>query len=775
MADIFTIIDPINYKKYIIDPSEIKSWVDVASLKYLLANNKQAKDAFNKMPADEKEAIFSFIDKHEEEKCFNPKKWLGLNGVNLDLDFALTYDSSSIYFYDEINTKAKEKVFFSKNIYTLSKDGEIKLSNTTFPVKIMWAFSDDFIKDEELKDEDLKIFFKGYFGDDTDNKTKVIINQQSQTTPIHFNSIFKKEECWLYNLHITFVNEIDLPNIMWYGVPSIKKLYDFFYENNFKVVNNNTKITEWHRNNDIIQYFHTPEHFYEPFLLIKQFKGNKDVSSRNRLGTSIMNAMQRSGLLEDIYLYKGNNYLNKALESLSTTNKLNADIWLTDAINTFKLCENHKNYEANANSILCKWLKNRLGNLSKNTQYEDENSKQIILHLLKYRNWNEILEYLLFLSNNNNRRQINFEIVKNLFPVYDLEIEYFINPQTLEDITIIWDEEMSRNIPTTIPELIKMIPIADNINANKTTQTYLKTLFKYTKIEGNFSNFPEIINDEFLNICLKHNYIKDYLQLCDKIIPFLDFSKNNLNFGDLSYSGRKDYRWKSFTYCMGQFKFLFHKAYILQQTNYKKQNEIYDLFNNAIKVFQDGTVFLDLSENYTDEQLEFIVEHFMSLYNLGIITKNDEIINNVIDFLEKVWDKFKSFFLYKKICMIFPNRTRDAFAMTVCNGWKKIYGSEFYEKKEILPDLIFLYISTEQWDGAIDSLQFALTNYSWNFEDFEEIYKLFKKTNNYTQIPIPDEVINRINSFINIFIEETKQSENCVKPILNKIYKLLRI
>ena len=194
-----------------------------------------------------------------------------------------------------------------------------------------------------------------------------------------------------------------------------------------------------------------------------------------------------------------------------------------------------------------------------------------------------------------------------------------------------------------------------------------------------------------------------------------------------------------------------------------------------MEVFQDGTVFLDLSENYTDDQLEFIVEHFMTLYNLGIITKNDEIINNVIDFLEKIWNKFKSFFLYKKICMVFPNRTRDIYAMTVCNGWKKIYGSEFYEKKEILPDLIFLYISTEQWDGAIDSLQFALTNYSWNFEDFEEIYKLFKKINVYTQIPIPDDVIDRINSFINIFLEETKQSENCVKPILNKIYKLLRI
>lgn len=775
MTNIFTIIDPINYKKYIINTNEIKNWVDVASLKYLLTNNKQAKDAFNRMQAEEKEAVFAFIDRHEEETCFNPKKWSGINGVNLDLDFTLEYDSSSIYFFDEINTKAKDRAFFSKEIYTISKEGQITLGETVFPVKTMWAFSDDFIKTEDLEDEDLNIFFRGYFGDETDSSTKVIINQQSQATPIHFSNIFKKEECWLYHLNITFVNEINLPNIMWYGVPSIKKLYDFFFENNFKVINKNTKITEWHRNEDIIQYFHTPEHFYEPFLLVKQFKGNKDVSSRNRLGTSIFNAMQRSGLLEDIYLYKGNNYLNHALDSLGTTNKMNADNWLTDAIDTFKLCENHNQFEANANSILCKWLKNRIGNLAKNQTYEDENSKQILLHLLKYRNWDEILKFLLFLSNLNPKHKLNFEIVKNLFPVYNLELEYFLKPETITNITTIWDEEMSKNIPETIPELIEIIPIADKMNATKTIQSYLKTLFRYAKQEDNYFNFPQLINDDFFNICLKYNFAKDYIQLCDKVIPFFNFTKNNLNFGDLSYSGRKEYRWKSFVCCMGEYKFLFHKAYILQQINHKKQEDIFNCFNDAIEVFQDGMVFLDLSENYTEEQLSFIVENCLSLYNVGIITKNDEIINSVIDFLEQVWDKFKSFFLYQKICMIFPNRTRDAFAMTVCNSWKKVYGSEFYEKKEILPDLIFLYITTEQWDAVMDSFEFALNTYSWDFESFEHLYSLYKKTYEFTTIEIPEKVINRINEIINIFIEETAYSQDCITPIMEKIYKILKV
>lgn len=778
-TDIFTIIDPINYKKYIIDPNEIKNWLDVTSLKYLLINNKQAKDAFNRMLAEEKEAILSFIDRHEDEKCFNPKKWLGLNGVELDLDFCLKYDSSSIFFYDEINTRAKDKAFFSKNIYTISRDGEIKLSNTIFPIKTMWAFSDDFIKTEELNDEDLKIFFKGYFGDETNGNTKVIINQQSQSTPIHFSSIFKKEECWLYELNLTFVNEIHLPNIMWYGIPSIKKLYDFFYANNFSIHNNNTKITEWHRDEDIIQYFHTPEHFYEPFLLIKQHKGNKDVSSRNKLGTSIFNAMQRSGLLEDIYLYKGNNYLNNALDALTTTNKMNADLWLTDAIKTYELCVNHNMYEANANTILCKWFKNRLGNLVGNQVFQDENNQQIIMHLLKYRNWNEVLKFLLFVLNLNAKKKINTNVIKNIFPIYELEHEYFIPPDTLNNLVVIWDEEMSKNIPTSIEDVVFWIPVAEKMNAKKTTNTYLKALFKFIKLETNFLNIPRIINDDFFNICLKYNFSKEYISACNKLISFFDITKNNLNFGDLSYQGRKDYRWKSYICYMGKYKFLFHKAYILQQTPMKKQNPAFELYNEAIKSFEDGLLFLDLSENYSEDQLDFIIDNFLSLYNLGIITKNDSVLNSVNEYIQNVWKHSKNYFVYKKINSILPNKVRDKYAMKICTDWKKNYGSEFYEKKEILPDLIYLYISTEEWQGATDSLLFALTNYIWSFDEFEELYKLYKQIKQSVSIMnnIPDfsEIEQRLQDMINVFLEETQNSQKYINTVLNKVLNVTTI
>lgn len=776
-ADIFTIIDPINYKKYIIDTGEIKNWIDVASLKYLLSNNQQAKEAFNRMPSEEKEAIFSFIDRHETEKCFNPQKWLGINGVNLELNFSLKYDSSSIYFYDEINTRAKDRAFFSKKIFTLPYDGEIKLSNTIFPIKTLWAFSEDFIKIQDLEDEDLDIFFKGYFGDETDSTTKVIINKQSQTTPIHFNTTFKKEECWLYNLAITFANEITLPNIMWYGVPSIKKLYDFFYENSFVIENKNTKVTEWHRNDDVIQYFHTPIHFYEPFLLIKQHKGKKDVSSRNKLGASIFNAMTRSGLLEDIYLYKGNSYLNNALDCISTTNKVNADNWLTDAINTFQLCTKQNMYSANANAILCEWLKNRIGLNSKNTQYATEHLRQIILRLLKYRNLEEILDFLLFVSNLNakSKYKIGTKVIENLFPLYELEIEHFVKESTLSNIVTIWDEEFAKSPPDNIPDIVKLISIADTIGAKKTTTHFLKTFFKYVRAENNFINFPEIITDDFFNICIKYGYVKDFIALCNKILPFFDYTKHNLNFGDLSYAGRKDYRWKSYLCCMGEYMFTFYKIRALQQINYKKQDEIAKLYSETIRLFHEGTVFIDLTENYNDEQLDFITRSFLSLYNFALIIKDNDLTEEAVDFLEKLWHKFKGFSLYQKIFSVFPNRTRDIFATSVCNNWKRIYGSEFYEKKEVLPDLIFLYISTEQWEGAIDSLDFALDTYTWSFEEFNELYKLYLKIKNYSTIPIKDRITQRIEEIINVFLEETSLSQNMIRETFEKIHKILAV
>ena len=146
-------------------------------------------------------------------------------------------------------------------------------------------------KDEDLKDEDLIPMFSSYYGDETNLTTKILLDNKSISSPVHFFSVVGKEDKWTYNVQITVKNNLKFNNIMWHGVPNTKKLYNFFNTLGFEINNKNSKIVEWRRNKTIIQYFKTPKHFYEPFLLIKQVKGKKDIHLRNELGEDIDNVL----------------------------------------------------------------------------------------------------------------------------------------------------------------------------------------------------------------------------------------------------------------------------------------------------------------------------------------------------------------------------------------------------------------------------------------------------------------------------------------------------
>lgn len=762
------VIDPINYKKYTFDLNEIRNWIDIKSLKHLLASNPEAKLAFNSLNAKEKESFLLYIENHEEDKCFDIHGWDGINGIDVNIDFILQYNPDTVAFYDKVNNIAKERAFKAKKIQTKSCEGLINIGAMQFPIKTIWGISEDFAKVEDLENEDLLCMFSSYYGDSTNNTTKILLNNKSITAPAHFFSIIGKEEKWIYNIQLCVENNLKLNNLMWHGVPSTKKLYNFFFELGFEVDNKNSKIVEWKRNKTIIQYFKTPKHFYDPFLLIKQVKGKTDVHLRNELGEMLYNKMIETGLLEEIFFYQGQEATNNALSYFETNNKGIVDDLLLEAINSFKRCDNFLAIEANAKIILCEWLKSRVGAIYENSEYINQCNERIIESLCLYRNWTELLEFINNLNNNSN---FSPTILQNIFPMDQLEQEFFIANNELEQLKEFWEYYLETTDFDNYEELISKIGMAYSLNLYNITSKLMKYLFKRLKKEDNLSEIAPLFTDEILNISISLGMQKDYIACCSKFIKFFDKYKSQQDFSDLSYAGRKMYRWNSFCAYMGLFKFLYHKAYLLQSLG-KNLEEANNCFYDAIEIFQDGNVFIDITENYTEEQFLYIIDNFVILYNMAMLTKNMELVDNTIMFLANFWNKKPSFFLYKNICFLYSTEDRDKMAEEICEIWKEQYGEEFFKEKEIILDLIFLYLSVENWESVIDSLKYALTNYNWSFVEVSKIYSLYKELIQYTDSEKLDVVSKLVEEQINLYKGETLSSQQQIRDTLNLIYSL---
>lgn len=762
------VIDPINYQKYTFDFNEIKNWIDIKSLKQLLSGNNDAKQAFNSLTAKEKESLLIFIENHEDSSCFNIDSWTGVNGLDINIDFILQYNPDHAAFYDKVNSLATERAFKAKKLKTKACDGLINIGAMQFPIKTIWGISEDFVKIEDLDDEDLLPMFSSYYGDSTPGTTKILLDSKSMSAPAHFFKIIGKEDKWTYNLQLGIMNNLKFNNLMWHGVPNTKKLYNFFFELGFEVDNKNSKIVEWKRNKTIIQYFKTPKHFYDPFLLIKQVKGKKDIHLRNELGEMIYEKMLETGLLEEIFFYQGNDATNSALSYFETRDKNKMDELLLEAINSYKRCDNFLKIESNSQIILCEWLKNRIGKIYENQEYMETCDERIVERLILYRNWTELINFIDFI---NSLDEFYPEILKSVFPLNPLEKEFFINNEEFEHLKELWEFYINNTDFENINDIKQIITLCWSLQLKKTTEKFLKILFKKIKKGDYSSNIDTICNDEILNISISLGLQKEYLSCCNKLIKYFDVYRNQQDFADLSYAGRKNYRWQSFCAYMGLFKFLYHKAYLLQSIG-KDNEEANNCFYDAIDTFQDGNVFIDITENYTEEQFLYIVDNYVVLYNMGMLTKNMELVDNIIAFLVKFWNKNPSFFLYKNICFLYPTEQRDHMAEEVCDLWKEEYGEEFFKEKSIILDLIFLYLSVENWESVVDSLKYALQNYEWTFEELSEIYQLYLEITQYTDLETLNDVSQLIQDAIMYYQNETNYSKENLQEIFNYIYSL---
>lgn len=764
------VIDPINYKKYIFDLDEIRNWIDIKSLKHLLASNQEAKFAFNALTAKEKESLLLYIENHEDSKCFDIDVWDNVSGIDIDLDFILQYNPDTVAFYDKVNSMAKEYAFKTKKIKTKAIDAFINIGNTRFPIRVIWGISEDFIKIEDLKDEDLIPMFSSYYGDETNLTTKILLDNKSISSPVHFFSVVGKEDKWTYNVQITVKNNLKFNNIMWHGVPNTKKLYNFFNTLGFEINNKNSKIVEWRRNKTIIQYFKTPKHFYEPFLLIKQVKGKTDLHLRNELGDILHTKMEETGLLEEIFFYQGQDAVNNALSYLETYDKLKVDDLLLDAINSYNRCNKSLKIKANAQNILCEWIKGRVGNMYENAEYVAECNERIVERITMYRNWAELIEFTNFLNSIN---EFNPTIVKSIFPMNELERKFFVSDEEINQLKELWDYFLMNDLFENIADIKIIITTTYSLGLYKTCDKFFKLFMKRLKKENDLKDLGVLCTEEILNIAIALGEQKEYLSCCNKFIKFYDYYKSQQDFSDLSYVGRKNYRWNSFCGYMGLFKFMYHKAYLLQSMG-KNLNEANDIFYNSIDVFQDGTVFIDISENYSDEQFLFIIENFITLYNMAMLTKNMELVDNIIDFMVKFWNKKPSFFLYENICSLYSTEDRDKMAEDICELWRQEYGEEFYKKKELIPDLIFLYLSVENWESVVDSLKFALKTYSWSFEELANLYSLYERLIEFTEQENFEEVTSLIYEEIDKYKGETFESQVEIKEVFNQMYSLLQ-
>lgn len=724
----FKIYDPINMRIHYLNFNELRMWVDVSTLQKTIESIKEYNVQFQRLSPEKRESLLSFLDRNENTPKFTISKIRPIPGIELVFDARIIYDSQLKSFHDNTKQSVLDNIFYNKKISTLHLDTALFIDDVSFPVKSICAVSQDFYMMKPLDADVLIPVYDRYIGNESEGDTKLMLNKESVPSPVSVWSQVYRDDLWSIDVMVTVNLTVDWTGILFPNIPNIKHIYDFFGLNGFSPKGDGIKSVRFEKENTVVEYFKSNPHYYQPFLLIKQVDGHKDIKSKQEYGEELKQTMLTYGLFEKISFYRGNTLLVDALDKLSTRTKSLAIPLLDDAIYNFNLCDDILRNESLIEIIYSLWIKSKIYEKENNMNKCIELYKEIILIFKEYHDYNGLLNFLDIIYLN---QKTPANLIKHVFPISLIDRDYFINDKNynrLKQYFNFYCENAKCPSDMSLSEWNYKLAIESiDFSLLKIGKERLKQLFK--EIIKNPMDIFSIyeFNENLLNYSQIVGLTSSYQKFATKIATILYHQRKNKSIEDLSRNGRKNYRWELFNHCVLEGFLSYEAAYLKSKINNKATKEINFLYEQSYDAFCEALIHLDYSNKFTDEQFKLIGYFFDKFYTLAYFQKNDECTDFIKEKCYLILNEQPSLVFYELVQQVFYADESIRIAEDLVDTFVAREIEEngiFTLNQENTLKLSKLYILAKEYEEASKTIDKGLEEVEWSLETLEQIYEL---------------------------------------------------
>lgn len=765
---VFTLHDPISNKKHIIDFDEMRVQIDSSNFKENFENISNNQTMFNQLDGFKKEDVLSFIKVNEEKEPIISEQMKAIlleHGLDIKLQILVKHVGKKAEFHDKTKQKVKDRIFFAdeSRLAGALSPTLIRVDEAVFQTQSEVVVSDDFYTTIDYGlEESFPIFDKG-ISNGTEFQDKFFINPKGDLEPVFLRLPLFSEDAWEYYLEVEFALAVPEDFLLWRKVPKIKHLFNFFEERGYIAKEEPHKTTFVHP--ELLNYFeyYSPyQHLMPPFLILKAVEADVSVEGRVDFGKTIQKLMDKTELTDSIVYYRAFLKVEEALSKLKNKKKHQPETLLIEAVNEFEKIHGERRYQAQLDIIFCNWVRNRIGEYVNDEvlmihTYEDILSRFAEMHM-----WESFVWLLQVVDEIDKKR--SEAIVKKFLPVAEIDKYYLMSKETYYTLIGYWVGFSRKDVKPPKKHLAKALyeraKQAKQIGLQEEARDYLVEFFRVARRNPEFVEWAKEGTEELFDFATSLGAHKEYRLFCNQMVKHLQKQYGSTGLGEMETIRRKEFRWTLHLLKMAQSRWAFHSGYIDYKENPDKIERVREMYLLAYNSLEEGLYHIDLTEEYTEEQLLTIAQGILNGIRLGYAIKSKELIMELSEKALEVWNLSKTKEMYLIIQSIFTKEQRLVMAADLTkimiDSVVAEYG-KFTLNKETIFTASELYLSIEDWESCSQTILYGLDNIEWDFDELNDLFITYHALKKYA----PQEA-SKLNESIYRWIQNIKNKTEAV-------------
>jgi len=723
----FKIYDLANLKIHNLNLDEVRANLDASFLQEQFEGKENVRGLFNGMNADEKTKLLELMDEVEKKPALKLKRWFSPEGLDVEAFLSVVHDEGSETFVDSTKMAIQDTLFYAKELFASSYGAEIGVGETLYRAVGNIHFSSDFITSEEIPLNG-KIPLDRYCGPGADGNIKVMLNKMGETSPVFISKKVYTEKNWVYTLSFKIQASVDALPVVWSGIPFTNKLNAFFKGEGFSPETEGTKLTRWERSGDTVDFLNPPPSVYAPFILVRRGMGSSSFEDRTRLGRSLSDRLEKTGILESLIFYKANYMKARGMDKMETKDKSIAYDFLNEAGEYYAKCKGAHFAEARVGEMLCLWLKNRIAAHYGDLKQKEATYKRMVELLRENHLYDELL---WFVEKTIKDKESSFDPIFNIFPLGKLEEDFFIHPQIKKGLAVNWfkaqyAQKWDEKEPVSTWHY-KIAKKAGALGLGRVASERLQASFKTCLKDIQKEAFPIEEAEEAFNISLSLKILSPFSSLAKEHAKYFLAQMSKQGILDTSLTGRKAYRWESFKTALKASLWTSYASYSASSLGREKRDVSIRNLDLSRNLFSEGMRFFDPREVYSKEQIfeaaDLLVAHFKTFFR----SEDEPIRSGISVSLYSLWEQEKSLPLYFKIGGVLPVDKRSKMVKEL-----ELNLTPPFSRRKASLEFAKALLLADNFEAAAKEIEHFLSAGIPLFKDVEDAYSLLLAIEEYS-------------------------------------------